>query len=244
MEGYIKLYRQLIESQIFANQTALKIWIWCLLKANHKERFIPLKVGKGNITIKILPGQFIFGRLKAEEELNIDGSTIYRWIQKLESKSFGMITIEANNQYSIISICNWSTYQSEKEEGEQPKSSQRTRHEPDMNTDKNVNNVKNEKNNTAVIFEAFRVEYPGNKGGLKIELDNFTKKNNPEIVTLLLPALEKEKQYRIKCGNQKEFVPSWKNLKTWINGKCWEQEFATTANNQPQQSQKTPAEWL
>ncbi|MDD2304491.1 MAG: hypothetical protein PHP53_07330 [Prolixibacteraceae bacterium] len=141
-EGYIKLHRQLIESQVFANQTALKIWVWCLLKASRKERFFPLKIGKGSTTIKILPGQFIFGRFKAEEELNIDGSTIYRWLQKFKSEEFSMITVEANNQYSIISICNWTSYQAEKSDSEQPMINQRTRLEPDMNTDNTVNTVK------------------------------------------------------------------------------------------------------
>ena len=57
------------------------------------------------------------------------------------------------------------------------------------------------------------------------------KKNNPEVVYLLLPALEKEKQNRAKLEQQKKydskiFIPSWKNLSTWINQKCWEQEFS------------------
>ena len=150
-QGWIKLHRQLLDSQVFASQTALKIWIWCLLKASRKERFIPLKIGKGYVTIKILPGQFIFGRHAAEEELNVDGSTIYRWIKKFESDEFSMISVEANNQYSVISICNWLSYQFEKTEDEQPMSNQRSRHEPDMNTDKTVNTVEND-NNISVIF--------------------------------------------------------------------------------------------
>ena len=243
MEGYIKLHRQLIESQIFANQTALKIWIWCLLKANYKERFISLKIGKGDITVKILPGQFIFGRLKAEEELNIDGSTIYRWIQKLESKAFGMITIEANNQYSIVSICNWGTYQSEKEEREQLMSNQRTRHEPDMNTDKTAKNSKKEKDNTSVIFDVFRKSFPGTKRGLETELKNFLKKNNSEVVHLLLPALEKEKQYRIRSEELGAFVPPWKNLTTWITQKCWEQEFPEIKQDNFEKLYQTQETW-
>lgn len=141
-EGWVQLHRQLLESQVFANPTALKIWIWCLLKASRKERFFPLKIGKGSRTIKILPGQFIFGRFKAEEELNIDGSTIYRWIQKFKSEEFGMISIEVNNQYSLISICKWGEYQPQKTESEQPMSSQRTTNEQPTNTDNTVKTVK------------------------------------------------------------------------------------------------------
>lgn len=144
-EGWIKLHRQILESQVFANQTALKIWVWCLLKASRKERFVPLKIGKGSRTVKILPGQFIFGRFKAEEELNIDGSTVYRWIQKFKSDEFGMINIEVNNQYSIVTICNWINYQTYPTEGEQPTNNQRTTNEQPTNTDNTVNTVKSNK---------------------------------------------------------------------------------------------------
>jgi len=111
MEGYFKVHRKILQSQVFAHQTALKIWIWCLAKVTFKERFVPLKSGKGEITVHLMPGQFIFGRFKAEEELNIDGYTIYRWMQKFSNSEFDMIKIESNNQYSIITICNWEEYQ-------------------------------------------------------------------------------------------------------------------------------------
>jgi len=110
MDGFFKVHRKILDSQVFAHQTALKIWIWCLAKVTFKERFVSLKVGKGETTIKLNPGQFIFGRFKAEEELNIDGSTIYKWMQKFSTKEFDMITIKSNNQYSIITLNNWERY--------------------------------------------------------------------------------------------------------------------------------------
>jgi len=93
MEGYFKVHRKILESQVFAHQTALKIWIWCLAKVSYKERFVSVKIGKGETIIKVNPGEFIFGRFKAEEELNIDGSTIYKWINRFASPDFGMISI-------------------------------------------------------------------------------------------------------------------------------------------------------
>jgi hypothetical protein len=128
-DGWIMLHRQLLESHVFANQTALKIWIWCLLKASRKERFVDLKIGKGTTAVKILPGQFIFGRFKAEEELSIDGSTVYRWMLKFQTKDFGMIEIKSNSQYSIVTICNWDVYQINANESEQPTNIQRTSNE-------------------------------------------------------------------------------------------------------------------
>ena len=151
MEGYFKVHRKIIESQVFAHPTALKIWIWCLAKASYKERFVSLKVGKGFISVHILPGQFVFGRFSAEESLGIDGSTIYKWIHKFASDEFGMITIDSNNQYSTISICNWDIYQMNEEEKEQPCNSQVTTEEQPCNTNKKVQEGeerKEHKNNT------------------------------------------------------------------------------------------------
>lgn len=107
--GYILISRGLLDSDIFASQKLLKIWIWCLCKANFKDRSVPLKIGKGETIIQVKRGSFIFGRFKAEEELFIDGSTIYKSIKKLEE--MGMVDISSSNQYSIITICNYDTYQ-------------------------------------------------------------------------------------------------------------------------------------
>ena len=74
-------------------------------------------------------------------------------------------------------------------------------------------------------FEIFRLAYKGTKRGLDTEFENFIKKNNSEIINMLLPALEKEIAHKQKLIEAKQFCPEWKNLQTWINQKCWEQEF-------------------
>lgn len=132
MEGYINLHRALLDSMIFSSQTGLKIWIWLLLKASFKKRYVSLKIGKGETTVTIERGQLLFGRYKAEEELCIDGSTVYKWIKKLEEND--MISIESNNQYSIITICNYDTYQTEIETKEQPSNSRVTTKEQQSNS--------------------------------------------------------------------------------------------------------------
>ena len=122
-EGFIKISRGILNNPIFAHQTALKIWLWCLLKATFKERHVSVNVGRGNIIVKLLPGQFIFGRHKAEDELGIDGSTVYKWINKFQDE-YDMIKIESNNQYSVISIINWEEYQEKVTTKRQPKDNQ------------------------------------------------------------------------------------------------------------------------
>ena len=132
MEGFINLHRTLLDSMIFSSQTGLKIWIWLLLKASYRKRHVSLKIGKGETTVTIERGQLLFGRYKAEEELGIDGSTIYRWIKKLEENE--MISIQSSNQYSIITICNYDTYQGENTNEEQPSNNQVTTKEQQSNS--------------------------------------------------------------------------------------------------------------
>lgn len=143
MEGYVKLHRQLLDSTQFADPIRLKIWIWCLIKANHKNRAVPLKTGKGYVTVSVKRGQFIFGRNKASEELDIAGSTVVRHLEKLQAEK--AVLIEANNQYSIITICKYADYQSIEEESEQPTDNQRTTNEQPTDTNNNVNNDNNVK---------------------------------------------------------------------------------------------------
>ena len=75
-------------------------------------------------------------------------------------------------------------------------------------------------------FDVFRKLYIGSKNGLDTEYKNLKKhKDYREIIPLLLPSLEKEYRYKEILKSKKEFCPPWKNLQTWINNRCWEQEF-------------------
>lgn len=130
--AFIKIDREILSSYCFANPNHLKVWIWLLVKANFKKTFVSLKIGKGYITVQVGRGQLIFGRFKAEEELGLDGSMIYRILQKFEEQ--GQIKIEPNNQYSIITICKYNLYQNNLSDSEQPMNSQRATNELDMNS--------------------------------------------------------------------------------------------------------------
>lgn len=142
-KGYILLSRGLLDSPVFASQMMLKIWIWCLCKANFKDRHVPLKVGKGEIIVSLKRGSFLFGRHKAEEELFIDGSTIYKAIKKIED--LGMISIVSNNQYSVITICKYNDYQDNENykvaSNEQVKDKQSTTEQQPRNTTNTLSNV-------------------------------------------------------------------------------------------------------
>lgn len=118
MANFIKLNRKLLYSDTFSNPVTLKVWIWLLLKATWKERVTSTPNGRGYIDVKIKRGELIFGRKIVSEDLGISASALYRQIQKL--KDMGNITIQPNTHYSIITICNYESYQSTNTDYEQP----------------------------------------------------------------------------------------------------------------------------
>jgi hypothetical protein len=131
--GWLKLYRDLLYSPIFSSEKGLKIWIWCLLKASHKETDIYVGLTK----IQLSPGQFVFGRESASRELKIRPSTIQDYIQLLKSDSY--IDIKPTTKYSVITILNWSAYQ----ESDSKTVNKATTKQQQSNTNKNVKNDKN-----------------------------------------------------------------------------------------------------
>lgn len=150
--GYIALWRKSLDSGVFQNEGLWKLWCLCLMKANHKECWLPIE---GMIEpVKLLPGQFIIGRFSLHKEFykrkrkrQKTPLTLWRWMQTLEK--LGNLNIKTNNKYSIITIVNWDSYQNNKKQDEQQNEQQvnnkRTTGEQQVNTNNNDNNVDNEK---------------------------------------------------------------------------------------------------
>ena len=91
-------------------------------------------------------------------------------------------------------------------------------------------------------FEIFRKRYPGTKRGLDTDFNEFVKKYGghvTEIVPLLLPALENLTRWREQAAKRGEFVPSFANLKTWINQRRWETEYPVESLNTKSDEYKT-----
>lgn len=142
--NWLKLNRSILTSNVFENPRLLKVWIWCLCKASHKDH--DQLVGMQVVHLKA--GQFIFGRKAASEELKIPESTTNNYIHQLQS--MGNINIKSNNKFSVITVKNWRFYQGvdskSKQQNGQQMNNKRTTNEQQMNTNNNVKNVKNVKN--------------------------------------------------------------------------------------------------
>jgi len=171
--------------------------------------------------MELLPGQLITGRMKLSQQLKLTEREIRTVFKRL--KTTNEIAIKTTNRFSIITICKWEQYQ-DQQTIERPTERPTNGHTNDQQTT-TFKNVKNIENNLSIIFEEFRKKYPGTKRGSETELKNFLKKYDSKIAYLLLPALQIEKDHKDKLKSAGQFTPEWKNLSTWINNRCWEQEF-------------------
>lgn len=140
MEGWIKLYRKLIENPVFLKPELLQLFIYCLLKANRETQRI---IFNGQ-EIEIKSGQFITGRHVMAKDLKQKSKTTYNRLQIL--KNIGILDIKTTNKFSLVTVRNYELYQSKETKKDSKKDNQRTTRGQPEDTNKNDKNDKNEKN--------------------------------------------------------------------------------------------------
>jgi hypothetical protein len=157
MNGYIKLYRQILNNPVVCKDADhFAIWVYLLLNATHDH--IDMLFNNQRITLN--PGQLLIGRKSISRDLHIDESKVRRVLISLENDH--QIDRQRSNKNSLITILKWSSYQSSDHQNEQQVTIKRPSSDHQVTTNKNVKNVKNEKNNTKNIdaFEAFAIGNP------------------------------------------------------------------------------------
>lgn len=141
--GYIKIWRKTLDSPIFSNPHCLILSIYLLIKANYKEtRFI---FNKQEITIN--RGQCIVGRKALSIETGLSEQVIRSTLTILKNTQF--LTIQATNRFSIITICNYETYQSNENEDNQQITNKQPTDNQQITTSKELISIK--RSNTEVI---------------------------------------------------------------------------------------------
>lgn len=138
-------------SPIWLDPDLFRLWMYCLMKASHKERTI--LVDKQEVYLK--PGQFVTGRFSLHQEFNkgipprkqTKDTTLWSWLKRLEK--MGNLDIKPSNKYSVVSIVNWDEYQITLTTEPQQIDNRLTTEPQQIDTNKNVNNGENEKKNTS-----------------------------------------------------------------------------------------------
>lgn len=100
-EGWIKLHRQLLKWEWYNKPNTLRVFIHCLLKANHQKR-----TWRG---IEIPQGAFISSPEKIGKELDLSRQNVRSAIINLQSTN--NLTTKTTNKYTLISINNYESYQ-------------------------------------------------------------------------------------------------------------------------------------
>lgn len=144
LNGFIKLHRKLIAWGWYQDYVVKDVFLHLILNANFKDT--PWR----DTVLK--KGQLIIGSKKLAEDLGFSRQQVRTALNKL--KSTNEITIETTNRYSLVTIVNWSDYQSDDETAtnkttrkatnKQPTDNQQaTSKQPQRNKDKKEKNKRN-----------------------------------------------------------------------------------------------------
>ena len=105
--NFIKLNRQLLEWRYWYSETAVKLWILILMKANWKDGwFMGELIPRGSLATSMANLAF---------EAGCSESTARRWLGRFEED--GQITRRVTNRFTQINVINYSFYQDVPDEG-------------------------------------------------------------------------------------------------------------------------------
>ena len=218
--GWFSIHRKLEDDWVWKDKPFTKgqAWIDLILLANFEDA----KVNLGNQIFTCKRGELMYSLDSLSGRWGWNKSKVRRFLKCLESDS--KIDTLPNTKTTHLSILKYNDYQQERNADETQMKRKRNADETQTTPSNNTN-----KTNKLIIeqeeFDNFRKNYPSTKGGAEVEFTNFKKKhgNWKEILPKLLPSLE----YQIKQRNkwpEDSHHRTWKNLRTWINQSCWDEE--------------------
>lgn len=155
MNGWIKLYRSLLDHWVIDDPDKLLLWVVLLLKANHKNE----RVNIGYEVVELSPGQLIFGTKRFAELTGIHRTKVWRTMQLFEDDGMVEYDTETYDHFSVVTINNWDerqdieTRSGQSGQGVEPDRETRDKHEANtrQTRGKTNKNVKNDKNDEEVL---------------------------------------------------------------------------------------------
>lgn len=144
MDGYIKIFRQLLNWEWYTDGNVLRVFLHLLLNANFKpSRFRGLTLPVGALVVSI-------DSLSAS--LGLSSQQIRTALKKLEST--GEINKQITNKFTIITICKWECYQAETNTEQQANNKQITSQQQTNNkqitTEEEYKNVRKKEDNNII----------------------------------------------------------------------------------------------
>ena len=145
MSGWIKIHRKFLDWEWFNKSEAVHLFLYMVLKANHKDN-----KWQGN---DVKRGQFISSLGNISSATGITIQQIRTILKKLEKTN--EIKVKSTSQFTIVTICKYECYQDENEEANKPITNNQQTTNKQSTTNKNDKKEKNEKE---VILDSW-IEY-------------------------------------------------------------------------------------
>ena len=139
MSGWIKIHRKFLDWEWFNKSEAVHLFMYLVLKANHKE-------GQWQ-GIDIKKGQFVTSFGKISSDTGISLQTIRTLLKKFEKTN--EINIQTTNKFTTVTLCKYECYQQENE----PTNTKLTNEQ--QTTNKQLTTNKNDKNEKKFIIPTF-----------------------------------------------------------------------------------------
>ena len=136
LSGWIQLHRSLKNWEWFTDVNTSHLFIYCLLRANHKDT-----KWRG---IDINRGQFLTSLDTLSRETGLTIRQVRTALDKL--KLTGELTSKTTNKNRLISITNYNNYQEDDKQSVRKKAGKRQADDKQTTTDNNNNNENNENN--------------------------------------------------------------------------------------------------
>ena len=239
MDGWIKIHYKFLSWEWFQDDGMVRLFINLLLRANFQP-----KKWKG---ILLERGQLVTGRRQLSIETGLSERTIRTCLQRLEDT--GEITIKTTNKFSIITICNYDTYQYEDNKNDQQTTNKRPTNDQQTTTAKEYNKERIYKKETSTVVDA--------KKSFSLTLAENLEKRNKSFYQSLVPYVDTYGKELIRAfydywtePNKSrtkmrfELEKTWdvkRRLNTWVS-----RNFKSNSNgtNKQQQQQERASEIL
>lgn len=146
MEGWIKLHRRLLEWEWYDEPNTFRLFMHCLLKANHKDNNY-----RGQL---VKAGSFLTSRDLLAKETGLTTQQVRTSLKRLETTN--EITTKKSKKGTVLQVIKYVSYQHDNQQSNQQTNQQLTNNQPTANqqltTNNNDNNDNNEKNEKEIII--------------------------------------------------------------------------------------------
>lgn len=145
--GFVALYRSLLDWEWYQDGNTTRVFIHCLLKANHQP-----KKWRG---ITVETGTFISSRGAIAAELGLSDKEVRTALRHLLET--GEVASKSTNKYTIYKVENWDLYQSKGQQEGQQEAGKGPAKGRQRATNNNENNDNNENNKRSKAFDPMQI---------------------------------------------------------------------------------------